>query len=63
MVTHDRCLWVWVGAPPGFPGGDTWRNTVVTIIQNPNVTKPAVRFVSEDPFLQYNVEIQVGRMP
>jgi hypothetical protein len=43
-----------------YNNGDTWRNTVVTITQQPNVTAPVVLFESESPYLQYNIQVYVA---
>ncbi len=43
-----------------YPNGATWRNSVVTISMSPNVTKPTIQFVSESPYLQYNINMEVG---
>jgi hypothetical protein len=42
-----------------YNNGDTFRNTVVTITENPNVTQPVVQFDSEQPYLQYNINVVV----
>ena len=41
-----------------YPGGDSWRDTIITINQNPNVTASSIRFVSEEPYLQYNFVVE-----
>jgi hypothetical protein len=41
-----------------YPGGDYWRDTIVTVVQNPNATKATVAFQSEDPYLQYNIFVE-----
>ena len=42
-----------------YNNGVDWRNTVITIIQDPAATKPVFKLISESPFLQYNIQVCV----
>ena len=65
-------IWLWNGVYPGnsvgdlaranmtilYPGGDTWRNTVVTFLEDPTLEHPTIEMTGEDPYLQYNFVIK-----
>ena len=40
-----------------YYGGDDWRSTTITITQDINATETTVKFISEHPYLQYNIHV------
>ncbi len=50
----------WQATPENFPNwqveytsGTTWRVTIIKFIVDHTVMEPTVKFISEDPYLQY----------
>eukprot|EP00048_Salpingoeca_helianthica_P016249 m.231277 g.231277 ORF g.231277 m.231277 type:complete len:187 (-) comp18310_c0_seq1:241-801(-) len=37
-----------------YPGGQWWRITMITFLEDATIDPPQISFVSEDPYLQYN---------
>ncbi|XP_064396825.1 uncharacterized protein LOC135343750 [Halichondria panicea] len=55
----------WQATPENFPNwqveytsGTTWRVTIIKFIVDHTVMEPTVKFISEDPYLQYNFEVR-----